>query len=77
MLSHISVEFLDNVLVIYKDLLAGKVPKIIHVPTSISMKHPASLPTEERNREEMQQDGVEASTLAQCIDALCDMFKCR
>lgn len=72
-----SVEFLDNVLVIYKDLLAGKGPDIVIVPTSMSTKHPPSVPTKERNREEQHQDGVEASTLAQCIDALCDMFKCR
>lgn len=72
-----SVEFLDSVLVIYQDLLAGKSPNTVIVPTSTSIEQLPSVAAEENDREEQQQDGVEPSTLAQCIDALCDRFKCR
>lgn len=73
-----SVEFLDSVLVIYQDLLAGKSPNTVIVPTSISIEQLPSVAAEENDREEQQQqDGVEPSTLAQCIDALCDRFKHR
>nr|XP_046250382.1 UPF0705 protein C11orf49 homolog [Scatophagus argus] len=68
-------EFLDSVLVIYQDLLAGKSPNTVIVPTSTSIEQLPSVNTEENDREEQQHDGVESSTLAQCIDALCDRFK--
>ena len=72
-----SAEFLDSVLVIYQDLLAGKSPNTVIVPTSTSIEQLPSLAAEENDKEEQQQDGVEPSTLAQCIDAFCDRFKHR
>lgn len=71
-----SVEFLDSVLVIYQDLLSGKSPNTVIVPTSTSIEQLPSVAAEENDKEE-QQDGVEPSTLAECIDAFCDRFKCR
>ncbi|KAA8590594.1 centriolar satellite-associated tubulin polyglutamylase complex regulator 1 [Etheostoma spectabile] len=68
-------EFLDSVLVIYQDLLAGKSPNTVIVPTSDSIEQLPSAAAEENDKEEQQQDGVEPSTLAQCIDAFCDRFK--
>ncbi|XP_070686924.1 centriolar satellite-associated tubulin polyglutamylase complex regulator 1 [Pempheris klunzingeri] len=64
-------EFLDSVLVIYQDLLSGKSPNTVIVPTSTSIEQLPSVAAEE----EQQHDGVESSTLAHCIDALCDRFK--
>ncbi|XP_049930069.1 centriolar satellite-associated tubulin polyglutamylase complex regulator 1 [Epinephelus moara] len=68
-------EFLDSVLVIYQDLLAGKSPNTVIVPTSTSIEQLPSVAAEENDTEELQQDGVDPSTLAQCIDAFCDRFK--
>ncbi|XP_030588381.1 centriolar satellite-associated tubulin polyglutamylase complex regulator 1 isoform X2 [Archocentrus centrarchus] len=68
-------EFLDSVLVIYQDLLAGKSPNTVIVPTSTSIEQIPSVFTEENKEEEQKQDGVEPSTLALCIDALCDRSK--
>lgn len=68
-------EFLDSVLVIYHDLLSGKSPNTVIVPTSTSIEQLPSVTAEDNDKEEQQQDGVEPSTLAQCIDALCDRFK--
>lgn len=68
-------EFLDSVLVIYQDLLAGKSPNTVIVPTSTSVEQLPSVAAEENSKEEQQQDAVEAATLAQCVDALCDRFK--
>lgn len=73
LLSPVSLEFLDSVLMIYQDLLAGKSPNTVIVPTSIEQL--PSVATEENDKEVQQQDGVESSTLAQCVDALCDRFK--
>ncbi|KAF3854271.1 hypothetical protein F7725_022326 [Dissostichus mawsoni] len=67
-------EFLDSVLVIYQDLLAGKSPNTVIVPTSTSIEQLPPVAAEESDREQ-QQDGVEPSTLAQCVDAFCDRFK--
>ncbi|XP_072242819.1 centriolar satellite-associated tubulin polyglutamylase complex regulator 1 [Leuresthes tenuis] len=68
-------EFLDSVLLIYQDLLAGKSPNTVIVPTSSSIEQLPSVAAEENDREEPQQDGVEPSTLTQCVDALCERFK--
>ncbi|MEQ2178953.1 hypothetical protein GOODEAATRI_019500, partial [Goodea atripinnis] len=59
--------------VIYQDLLAGKSPNTVIVPTSSSVEQLISVATEENDREE--QDGVDSSTLAECVDAFCDRFK--
>ncbi|XP_017297357.1 UPF0705 protein C11orf49 homolog [Kryptolebias marmoratus] len=69
-------EFLDGVLLIYQDLLAGKSPNTVIVPTSTSVEQLLSAAAEENEKEERQQDGVESSTLSQCVDALCERFKC-
>lgn len=66
-------EFLDNVLRIYQDLLSGKSPNTVIVPTSISMEGLPSAAPEENEREE--EDGVDTDTLAQCVEALCERFK--
>ncbi|TNN22096.1 UPF0705 protein C11orf49 [Liparis tanakae] len=82
------LEFLDSVFVIYQDLLAGKSPNTVIVPTSTSVERLPPVAAEENNKEEEEEeqqqeeeeeeeDGVEPSTLAQCIDALCDRFKRR
>ncbi|XP_042370967.1 UPF0705 protein C11orf49 homolog [Plectropomus leopardus] len=69
-------EFLDSVLLIYQDLLAGKSPNTVIVPTSTSIEQLPSVAAEENDTEEQrQQDGVDPSTLAQCVDALCERFK--
>ncbi|XP_058501052.1 centriolar satellite-associated tubulin polyglutamylase complex regulator 1 [Solea solea] len=68
-------EFLDSVLTIYQDLLAGKSPNTVIVPTSTSVEQLPPVATEENDKERQQRDGVEASTLAECVDALCDRFK--
>uniref|UniRef100_A0A3B3YN80 Centriolar satellite-associated tubulin polyglutamylase complex regulator 1 n=1 Tax=Poecilia mexicana TaxID=48701 RepID=A0A3B3YN80_9TELE len=70
-------EFLDSVQVIYQDLLAGKSPNTVIVPTSSSVEQLVSVATEESDREEQQQDAVDSSTLAECVDALCERFKHR
>uniref|UniRef100_A0A1A8IVA4 Centriolar satellite-associated tubulin polyglutamylase complex regulator 1 n=1 Tax=Nothobranchius kuhntae TaxID=321403 RepID=A0A1A8IVA4_NOTKU len=64
-------EFLDSVLEIYLDLLAGKSPNTVIVPTSSSIEQLLSATVEENDKEE-QQTGVDSSTLSQCVDALCD-----
>uniref|UniRef100_A0A668ALD5 Centriolar satellite-associated tubulin polyglutamylase complex regulator 1 n=1 Tax=Myripristis murdjan TaxID=586833 RepID=A0A668ALD5_9TELE len=68
-------EFLDSVLVIYQDLLSGKSPNTVIVPTSTSMEQLPPVAAKENDKEGQQQDGVDPSTLAECIDALCDRFK--
>ncbi|XP_005795860.1 UPF0705 protein C11orf49 homolog [Xiphophorus maculatus] len=68
-------EFLDSIQVIYQDLLAGKSPNTVIVPTSSSVEQLVSVATEESDREEQQQDAVDSSTLAECVDALCERSK--
>uniref|UniRef100_A0A3B4BFQ6 Centriolar satellite-associated tubulin polyglutamylase complex regulator 1 n=1 Tax=Periophthalmus magnuspinnatus TaxID=409849 RepID=A0A3B4BFQ6_9GOBI len=68
-------EFLESILEIYQDLLAGKSPNTVIVPTSTPIEQLPPVAAEENDKEEQQQDGVETSTLAQCIEALCDRFK--
>ncbi|KAJ3597157.1 hypothetical protein NHX12_003557, partial [Muraenolepis orangiensis] len=67
-------EFLASVLAIYQDLLYGKNPNTVIVPTSIAVEQLPLLATEENSTQELQ-EGVEASTLAECINGLCDRFK--
>ncbi|XP_029290390.1 LOW QUALITY PROTEIN: centriolar satellite-associated tubulin polyglutamylase complex regulator 1 [Cottoperca gobio] len=69
-------EFLDSVLGIYQDLLAGKSPNTVIVPTSTSIEQSPLWLQRRTTRGSNSIDGVEPSTLAQCIDALCDRFKC-
>ncbi|KAG7248699.1 hypothetical protein CRUP_022137, partial [Coryphaenoides rupestris] len=59
---------------IYQDLLFGKNPNTVIVPTSIAVEQLPLLVTEDNSTQELQ-EGVEASTLAECINGLCDRFK--
>ncbi|XP_074961559.1 centriolar satellite-associated tubulin polyglutamylase complex regulator 1 isoform X2 [Phalacrocorax aristotelis] len=64
-------EFLESVAVIYQDLLAGKNPNTVIVPTSSSGQH--------RQRQLPDDcsplDGVEAFLFYQCLESLCDRSK--
>uniref|UniRef100_A0AAQ4S7F7 Centriolar satellite-associated tubulin polyglutamylase complex regulator 1 n=1 Tax=Gasterosteus aculeatus aculeatus TaxID=481459 RepID=A0AAQ4S7F7_GASAC len=72
-------KFLNSMLLIYQDLLAGKSPNTVIVPTSTSIDLLPSVAAENisKEKQQQQQDGADPSTLAQCIDALCDRFKHR
>lgn len=69
-------EFLDSVLVIYKDLLAGKSPNTVIVPTSGCEEPPPPVAKME-NDIDRQHEEAESSVLAVCIDDLCERFKLR
>ncbi|XP_020654764.3 centriolar satellite-associated tubulin polyglutamylase complex regulator 1 isoform X1 [Pogona vitticeps] len=64
-------EFLDSVATIYQDLLTGKNPNTVIVPTSSSGQH--------RSRQAPSEcsplDGVETSVFYQCLESLCDRSK--
>ncbi|XP_012580870.1 PREDICTED: UPF0705 protein C11orf49 homolog isoform X2 [Condylura cristata] len=64
-------EFLESVAAIYQDLLSGKNPNTVIVPTSSSGQH--------RQRPAMGEasmlEGVEASLFYQCLENLCDRHK--
>lgn len=66
-------EFLDSVAAIYQDLLSGKNPNTVVVPTSSSGQH--------RQRPALGDagalDGVEASLFYQRLENLCDRHKYR
>lgn len=73
---HVWSEFLDSVLVIYKDLLAGKSPNTVIVPTSVCEEPPPPVAKLE-NDIDRQHEVAESSVLAECIDDLCERFKLR
>ncbi|EPY77017.1 hypothetical protein CB1_001330006 [Camelus ferus] len=64
-------EFLESVAAIYQDLLSGKNPNTVIVPTSSSGQH--------RQRPTLGEasvlEGVEASLFYQCLENLCDRHK--
>ncbi|XP_039234226.1 UPF0705 protein C11orf49 homolog isoform X1 [Pipra filicauda] len=64
-------EFLESVAGIYQDLLAGKNPNTVIVPTSSSGQHRQRQPPNDCNPLE----GVEASLFYQCLESLCDRSK--
>ncbi|XP_073760769.1 centriolar satellite-associated tubulin polyglutamylase complex regulator 1 isoform X2 [Callorhinus ursinus] len=64
-------EFLESVAAIYQDLLAGKNPNTVIVPTSSSGQHRQRPPLGEASVLE----GVEASLFSQCLENLCDRHK--
>lgn len=66
-------EFLESVAAIYQDLLAGKNPNTVIVPTSSSGQHRQRQPSNDCNPHE----GVEASLFYQCLESLCDRSKYR
>lgn len=61
-------EFLESVMVIYEDLLEGKNPNTVIVPTSTSAETISSEDTD-------TQEGVDSSVLLECIEGLCERFK--
>ncbi|XP_056138141.1 centriolar satellite-associated tubulin polyglutamylase complex regulator 1 isoform X2 [Lampris incognitus] len=67
-------EFLVSVQAIYQDLLSGKSPNTVIVPTSTSIEQLPPVTTEENESQE-QEGRVDPSTLAEYIDCLCDRFK--
>uniref|UniRef100_A0A8B9MDT9 Centriolar satellite-associated tubulin polyglutamylase complex regulator 1 n=1 Tax=Accipiter nisus TaxID=211598 RepID=A0A8B9MDT9_9AVES len=64
-------EFLESVAGIYQDLLAGKNPNTVIVPTSSSGQHRQRQPPNDCS----PLDGVEASLFYQCLESLCDRSK--
>ncbi|XP_060160393.1 centriolar satellite-associated tubulin polyglutamylase complex regulator 1 isoform X1 [Globicephala melas] len=64
-------EFLESVAAIYQDLLSGKNPNTVIVPTSSSGQH-RQRPT---LGEASMLEGVEASLFYQCLENLCDRHK--
>ncbi|XP_041965297.1 UPF0705 protein C11orf49 homolog isoform X1 [Alosa sapidissima] len=64
-------EFLDSVSVIYQDLLSGKSPNTVIVPTSSSVEQLSSLAEDELE----VQEAVDSAIFAECIEALCERFK--
>ncbi|XP_068411120.1 centriolar satellite-associated tubulin polyglutamylase complex regulator 1 isoform X1 [Eschrichtius robustus] len=64
-------EFLESVAAIYQDLLSGKNPNTVIVPTSSSGQH-RPRPT---LGEASMLEGVEASLFCQCLENLCDRHK--
>lgn len=72
--SHLCSEFLDSVLVIYKDLLAGKSPNTMVVPTSSSEEQP---PPTAPLENQLELEDMEASVLAEGLHDLCERFTLR
>lgn len=64
-------EFLDSVSVIYQDLLSGKSPNTVIVPTSSSVEQLNSLAEDETEA----QEAVDSAVFVECIEALCERFK--
>ncbi|KAI1904613.1 hypothetical protein AGOR_G00007420 [Albula goreensis] len=64
-------EFLDSIAVIYQDLLSGKSPNTVIVPTSTSLEMHPQLATDDI----AAQDGVDSSLFCSCIEALCERYK--
>ncbi|CAN9493137.1 unnamed protein product [Ophioblennius macclurei] len=56
-------EFLDGVLRVYRDLLAGKSPNTVIVPTSTSVEQLPPVAAEENDKEEEEQQGAEEEEL--------------
>ncbi|XP_071008353.1 centriolar satellite-associated tubulin polyglutamylase complex regulator 1 isoform X2 [Oncorhynchus clarkii lewisi] len=64
-------EFLESIAVIYQDLLSGKSPNTVIVPTSTSVEQLPQVATEETEA----QEGVDSSVFLECIEVLCERFK--
>ncbi|XP_065148437.1 centriolar satellite-associated tubulin polyglutamylase complex regulator 1 [Paramisgurnus dabryanus] len=64
-------EFVESVSMIYQDLLSGKNPNTVIVPTSTSVEQLSSTTNEKPD----PQEGVDSSILCECIEALCERFK--
>eukprot|EP00066_Takifugu_rubripes_P026651 XP_011615917.1 PREDICTED: UPF0705 protein C11orf49 homolog [Takifugu rubripes] len=75
-------EFLDRVLVIYKDLLAGQSTNTVLVPTSSCEELSPPVAELDNDRSRQQEGtgtetgrGTETSALAECLDELCERFQ--
>lgn len=64
-------EFVESASVIYQDLLSGKNPNTVIVPTSTSVEQLSST----ANEEQETQKGVDSSIFCGCIEALCERLK--
>ncbi|KAM6973184.1 centriolar satellite-associated tubulin polyglutamylase complex regulator 1 [Aplochiton taeniatus] len=67
-------EFLDSVSAIYQDLLSGKSPNTVIVPTSNSIEQLPLLASEETESQKAE-EGVDSSLFGECIEGLCERFK--
>ncbi|XP_048829723.1 centriolar satellite-associated tubulin polyglutamylase complex regulator 1 isoform X1 [Brienomyrus brachyistius] len=66
-------EFIESITVIYQDLLSGKSPNTVIVPTSTSMEQLPPLATSET----AAQEGVDASAFQDAVEAACERYKHR
>ncbi|KAK6472554.1 UPF0705 protein C11orf49-like protein [Huso huso] len=64
-------EFFESIAVIYQDLLSGKSPNTVIVPTSFS----AEQVTRPATSDTAAQEGVDSPLFCGCIEALCDRYK--
>ncbi|TRY98074.1 hypothetical protein DNTS_023526 [Danionella cerebrum] len=64
-------EFVETVSVIYQDLISGKNPNTVIVPTSTSLE----LLSSTANQEPDAQEGVDTSVFCECLEGLCERFK--
>ncbi|XP_015194842.2 centriolar satellite-associated tubulin polyglutamylase complex regulator 1 isoform X1 [Lepisosteus oculatus] len=64
-------EFLESIAAIYQDLLSGKSPNTVIVPTSTSVEQLPHVATTETT----PQDVVDSLTFFGCIEALCERYK--
>ncbi|XP_046889917.1 UPF0705 protein C11orf49 homolog [Hypomesus transpacificus] len=64
-------EFLESVSMIYQDLLSGKSPNTVIVPTSTSVEQLHTVAAEEDDT----QEGVDSCLFGDCIEGLCERFK--
>ncbi len=64
-------EFVESVSVMYQDLLSGKSPNTVIVPTSTSVEQLSSTANDEPDA----QEGVDSSIFCECIEGLCERFK--
>ncbi|KAJ8416170.1 hypothetical protein AAFF_G00381920 [Aldrovandia affinis] len=64
-------EFLESVSMIYQDLLSGKSPNTVIVPTSASLEQLPQLITDKTEA----QEGVDSSLFCTCMEVLCERYK--
>ncbi|XP_067903003.1 centriolar satellite-associated tubulin polyglutamylase complex regulator 1 [Heterodontus francisci] len=62
-------EFLESIAIIYQDLLMGKNPNAVIVPTSSIQQHRLL------SNDTATQEGVDASQFYDCLETLCDRYK--
>lgn len=72
--SHVCSEFLDSVLVVYKDQLAGQTPDTVHTSIPGEQSSPVSTLEEAAERAHV---AVETAVLAGRIQELCASFRHR